>query len=80
MENPAIEVPERGDLVAPFFYYFVNETVTETGVLCLICIFHKMTPVTETALLRGRRGDMLCLRCFAAQVLDRDSQQSCETY
>jgi len=33
----------------------VNETETETGVLCLICIIHKMTLQTETARIRSRR-------------------------
>ncbi len=37
-----------------------NETETETGVLCLICIIHKTTPETETPLIRSRRDLKRC--------------------
>ncbi len=74
MENSAIKVPERGDLVAPFFYYFVIETVTETGVLCLICIIHNLTLLTETPSGRSVSRVEMCLRCLTTQVHDPDSQ------
>ena len=58
----------------------VNETQTETGVLCIICIIHKNTLETETPRIESRRGGIISLRCLATQVQDRDSQQKTEFY
>ncbi len=52
----------------------VNETETETGVLCLICIIHNLTLLTETALERGDSSTKISLRGLATQVLNPDSQ------
>jgi predicted adenine nucleotide alpha hydrolase (AANH) superfamily ATPase len=57
----------------------VIETETETGVLCLICIIHKMTPVIETALESGESVAKISLQGLATQVLNPDSQQKSET-
>lgn len=54
----------------------VNETVTETGVLCLICIIHKHTPVTETALLSRESSTKISLWGIATQFRNRGSQHS----
>ena len=59
----------------PTFLYYVTETVTETGVLCLICIIHKMTLLTETAIESVESASKISLRGLATQVRNRGSQQ-----
>lgn len=64
-------ISERGKNIK-----IINETQTETGVLCLICSIHKYTLATETAHVRGRRRGKMSLQCLATRLRDRVRQQS----
>jgi len=61
--------------VGLFVVRIVIETETETGVLCLICNIHKMSPETETHRTKGRMSGNMCLPRLNRHVRDRGGQQ-----